>query len=274
LFTGHNMVIWEKTSNKGIESYNIYREDELIGSVPYEDLSIFKDTIADPETRPYLYSISVIDTCGNESPQSPYHKPLFLQFVSSIDGVNLRWSKYEMEGGELTFDNYEIWRGGDTINLAPFAANIPIAVDVYTDKDPAALERKYYYRVAGILDLPCEPSGTKKAGTAPYYHSLSNMDDNKLKEPEDTTGTYVYPLAYDALLIFPNPFNQSTTIAFPNSTSEQYTLVITDLSGKVYKIVDGITISEYILKKGDLKEGLYFIELRGPKIYRGKIVVE
>jgi len=84
--TGKNMVVWEKTTGKGIQSYNLYRdEDELIGNVPYEDLSIFKDTVADPESRPFLYSISAVDTCGNESAQSPYHKPLFLQYVSSID---------------------------------------------------------------------------------------------------------------------------------------------------------------------------------------------
>jgi hypothetical protein len=47
-----------------------------------------------------------------------------------------------------------------------------------------------------------------------------------------------------------------------------------DLSGKVCRIVDDITTPEYILEKGNLKQGFYFIELRGSNIYRGKIVVE
>ena len=56
----------------------------------FPEWRLFIDTLADPEIRSY----------------SPYHKPLFLQYVSSIDGVNLRWSKYEMEDGELT---QQIW---------------------------------------------------------------------------------------------------------------------------------------------------------------------
>ena len=76
------------------------------------------------------------------------------------------------------------------------------------------------------------------------------------------------------LRIYPNPFNQSTTITFPNQSNEQYRLVITDLSGKIFRMVDVITSSEYVLEKGNLKEGIYFIELRGPIIYRGKIVIK
>jgi len=47
-----------------------------------------------------------------------------------------------------------------------------------------------------------------------------------------------------------------------------------DLSGKVWRMMEHITSSEYILEKGELVEGLYFIELRGPKTYRGKIIIE
>jgi hypothetical protein len=74
--------------------------------------------------------------------------------------------------------------------------------------------------------------------------------------------------------VYPNPFNKSTTLMFNNPESYSYTLYIMDLSGKVYRIVDNINTSKYVLEKGDLKEGFYFIELRGPKVFRGKIVVE
>jgi len=274
ILTGHNMVIWEKTPNKGTGSYNIYREDELIGSVPYENLSIFKDTTADPESRPFLYSISVIDTCGNESDQSPYHKPLFLQYVSSIDGVNLRWSKYEMENGDLTFDSYEIWRGGDSINLTPFAENIPTAVDIYTDNDPTALEKKYYYRVAGILEIPCEPSGDKKAGTGPYRHSLSNMDNNKLKDPGDTTGIYGYSPAVRDLQIFPNPFSDYTTVLFSNNEQAEYRMNLYDMMGRKVVMKEGIREDQFQIHRRQLNPGYYRLELTGPKLFRGTLAVK
>ncbi|MFC2113422.1 T9SS type A sorting domain-containing protein, partial [Bacteroidota bacterium] len=274
--TGKNLIVWEKTPDVGTEFFNIYRDNEntLIGTVPFHELSVFRDTLVDPETRPYLYFLSTVDSCGNESELSPYHKPLFLQYTGSVNGVNLQWNKYEIEDGSINFISYSILRGLDLSDLSDLAINIPTPINVYTDKDLQATINKYYYRVAGVLYAPCTPDGDKKAGTGPYQHSLSNMDDNKLKESEDTTGTYVYPLVSEDMFIYPNPFNHSTTITFPNQSNELYRLVLTDLSGKVCRMVDGITTSEYVLEKGDLKNGLYFIELRGPKLYRGKIVIE
>jgi hypothetical protein len=73
---------------------------------------------------------------------------------------------------------------------------------------------------------------------------------------------------------FPNPFAHSTTLQFYNPLGNNYNLCIVDLSGKVCRLIDNINTSEFIIEKGDLKEGLYFIELRGKKVYRGKIVVE
>jgi len=76
------------------------------------------------------------------------------------------------------------------------------------------------------------------------------------------------------LKIYPNPFDESTILQFNNPEGYSYELYITDLSGKVYLIIDNITNSAYVLKKGDLKEGFYFVELRGDKIFRGKIVIK
>ncbi len=88
---------------------------------------------------------------------------------------------------------------------------------------------------------------------------------------DETTG--LRELNTNGLNIFPNPFSHSTTIRFPNPSGESFRMVLMDLSGKTYMNEDEITTSEYVLQKGDLKKGLYFIELRGPKIYRGKIVI-
>ena len=48
--------------------------------------------------------------------------------------------------------------------------------------DPNALQKRYYYRVAGELTTPCYPSDDKKAGAGPYRHALSNLDDNNLRD--------------------------------------------------------------------------------------------
>jgi uncharacterized protein (TIGR02145 family) len=271
LLSGRNLIVWEKTPDKGIAWYKLYRENTLMDSVDYDDLSIFLDTVADPEKRPYLYRISIVDTCGNESAQSPYHKPLFLQYTSSEKGVNLTWSKYEIEGEVINFSSYTIYRGSDSTVLSPLEEDIPKEVDIYTDNDPNALTMKYFYRVAGNLTDPCYPSGSggKKAESGPYSHSMSNMEDNRFQ-----TGTSESLFSNENLMIIPNPLSETTTLIFHNPEGQSYTLYIMDLSGKVCRIVKNINTAEYILKRDGLKEGFYFLELRGPEVYRGKMVIE
>ncbi|MFC2116533.1 T9SS type A sorting domain-containing protein [Bacteroidota bacterium] len=282
LNTGKNMLVWEKTQDAGTIGYHIYREKtidqyELIGQVMNPDLSIFKDTLVDPENQPYLYKITSVDSCGNESDlkDNPYHKPIFLTYAGTDKGVNLSWTNYAIQGVTDLGDyltSFEIYRGTDSSALT-FYKEVG-SINNYTDKDPNALIKQYFYRVYGVLKEPCYASEGKKAGTGPYVHSLSNMDDNKLREQGDTTGTFVYPLTSQDLLIYPNPFSYATTINFPNPSGRSYRMILTDLSGKIYRSVDDITTSEYVLEKGNLKRGLYFVELRGPRIYRGKIVIE
>jgi len=272
LLTGRNLIVWEKTPGKGIAYYKLYRENILMDSVDYNDLSIFLDTVADPEKRPYLYRISIIDTCGNESAQSSYHKPLFLQYTSSEEGVNLTWSKYEIEGEVINFSSYSIYRGSDSTVLSPFEEDIPKEVDIYTDNNPDALIMKYFYRVAGNLTDPCYPTGAdgKKAESGPYSHSMSNVEDNRFQEtPEGITY-----FSESGFRIIPNPFNETTTLIFHNPEGHAYTLYIMDLSGKVCRIIENINTSEYVLKREGLKEGFYFMELRGPEVYRDKIIIE
>ena len=45
-------------------------------------------------------------------------------------------------------------------------------------------------------------------------------------------------------------------------------------SGRTCRIENNINSAEFLLEKGDLKEGIYFLELKGEKLYRGKFVVE
>jgi len=76
------------------------------------------------------------------------------------------------------------------------------------------------------------------------------------------------------LKIYPNPFNNKTIIEFPNPSNEPFKLTLTDLSGKVVRIINNITDSLYELDREGLSNGFYFIELRGEKTYRGKILIE
>ncbi len=227
--TGKNLVVWEKTLDVGIAYYKIYRESAVmgvydpVGSQPFNELSVFTDTVADPEKQPYRYKITVVDTCGNESPMenSLSHKTLFLQYVSSVGGINLEWSGYEMEGEPLDFVNYTIYRGSDSTLLSPLV-DVSSSINAYTDTDPTALTERYYYRVAGVFADPCVTSGDLKAGSGPYSHSMSNMEDNRIMAPVENQAPT--DLALDNLTIDENLPSQaligrfSTTDADPDDS--------------------------------------------------------
>ena len=163
--SGNNLVIWERTFDVGILSYNVYRQSnvlgeyDLIGNVPADELSVFEDMDADPEVRQWVYKLTAIDTCGNESDiaVSPYHIPLFLQYVSSVNGVNLTWVPYEVQDGNMNFVSYVIFRGADSLKLES-VGEISSDLTVYRDTDPKALDNKYYYRIAGVRADACTPA--------------------------------------------------------------------------------------------------------------------
>jgi hypothetical protein len=88
------------------------------------------------------------------------------------------------------------------------------------------------------------------------------------------TATGYYYTSLTPINVFPNPIKDKATIQFPNSQGYSYDLVIMDLTGKIVRIVSKINGSSYELNRDGLPAGLYLIELRGPNIYRGKIIIE
>jgi len=278
LATGKNMVVWEKEPDRGIVAYKIYRETtideyDVIGTIASNELSIFKDLAVSPENRAYLYKIQAIDTCGNATDLTgtSYHKPIFLKYLPSDAGVNLTWTDYEIEdvpdlGDYLT--SFEIYRGSDSTDLQ-FYTEVG-SVNDYLDTDVTTETTKYWYRIAGVLKEPCYPNESRKTGTGPYRHSLSNMDNNKLKEDETGIGFR----AYLPLQVYPNPFRTHTTIRFKNPESQEYTMRISDLSGKTVRIERDIRTDEFTLSRGNLQAGYYHIELTGKRIYRSKLIVK
>jgi hypothetical protein len=274
--SGKNLVVWEKTPDKGIVGYRIYRESTIgeyvpIGFVASTELSVFEDKFVNPRNQAFLYKITAVDTCDNESEwqNTPFHKPIFLQYDGNEGGINLIWTNYEIDGISdigTYLSAFVIYRGTDSTGLKEYAT--VGSNNNYTDIDPDALLHRYYYRVAGIFKDTCNPESGKKVDSGPYSQSMSNIEDNRLK-----TGINNLPSAA-AITIFPNPFNQSTTIRFNNPDEYPYKLYIMDLSGKICRIVENLRTNQYVLERGNLNAGFYFIELRGPGIIRIKIVIE
>jgi len=279
--TGKNLVIWEKTPDQATVAYNIYKETNVlnvyavIGTVPYEDLSVFLDTVSDPNIRQWIYKITALDTCGNESDVavSPYHKPLFLQYVSTDGGVNLAWDRYEVEGNEMDFVTYQIYRGVDSSSLVQID-EVPASLYLYKDTDPNALTNKFYYRVAGVRTDTCFPVQNNKADSGPYSHSLSNLEDNRLKDTQDPTFISGQEIV-KPVLVYPNPMNYVATVRLSDANSQEYRLIIRDMSGKLVRMIEGITGNEVTIHRGDLTGGYYHIELTGDHyLFKGMLMIQ
>jgi len=76
------------------------------------------------------------------------------------------------------------------------------------------------------------------------------------------------------LSIYPNPFTHTTLIEFPNPEKAKYRIYITDLAGKVVLFEDDIFADKLELGRENLPAGVYFLELRGPRTFRGKIIIQ
>ncbi|MFW5645537.1 MAG: T9SS type A sorting domain-containing protein, partial [Bacteroidota bacterium] len=268
-----NMIIWERTPDAGIQSYNIYKlygnNYVPIGNVPYEaKYSYFKDYFSNPDALAARYAITVVDTCGNESEFSPYHQTIHLGSSEGIEpGTNvLDWTPYIDESGVFEPAWYYIW-AGEKADEMEVVFKISGSFTEWNDNNPG--NRKLYKIEARKADacfvtLP----DNRKAGSGPFVHSLSNLEDNTLK----TTDIEEYPGS--ELNISPNPFHTETHISWKSQNTGPARIIIYNLQGKIMKEEYSETSHEFILRRGNLTEGIYFIRVVTDKVYQSKLYIK
>ena len=76
------------------------------------------------------------------------------------------------------------------------------------------------------------------------------------------------------IVVYPNPMRDVATLVFPNPEGRKYTLIIMNLAGKVVQRIEDITTSSLQINRGDLEKGYYLIELKGNRVFRGKMIIE
>lgn len=200
--TGNNLVVWEKTSGAPILAYNVYRESIAAGiydkltSVPHDDLSVYIDTTADPTVQAYIYKVTAVDTAQNESdidlcePHKTIH--LIVSTNPELNTTQLLWDSYY----GFDYQTYTIYRSSTGVNFDP-VHSLSASLNSWTDPDPS--DGDLFYRIAVEKPVPCAPTGgNKKAESGPFVHSLSNLDDNKLKAGENPPDSiYIDNLSID-----------------------------------------------------------------------------
>lgn len=240
--TGKNMIIWEKTPDMGIASYNVYRETNIVnsydpmGTLSFVDHGFFIDNDSDPAVQSYKYKITSVDSCGNESAMSDSHATMHLTLnVGLNEGTNLIWSKYY--GFEV--QTYNIWRGSSADNMF-LIGSVSGSNFTYTDLYPLAGTN--IYQVEVVSPYSCNINNLK----ATYSSSLSNA-------------AYRYSVGIvefgsNKFRVFPNPVND---ILYINSEIADYEVEIYDMLGKKL-----LSSQNYFIDVSDLNNGAYLVRIK------------
>lgn len=264
--TWKNKIMWEKTPDVGTIGYSIFKEVGTniysgIGYVPYTDPSEYIDNSSNPESYSSRYKIAVIDTCGNESAKSFYHKSINLTIATFGSTMGLNWNDYIDESGVYVPTNYYIYRG-DTASNMQLIDSVPGGTNSYNDNNVYVT---YYYMV-GVKKINGCNIGTKANSSISFSNKKQNsvgINDNYYNYISD---------------IYPNPFSESTTITTPNiSLSSNIELSIIDVTGKVIRTIkysEKPLNNQIRIERGNLTPGVYLVELIADRTYRGKLIVE
>jgi len=84
----------------------------------------------------------------------------------------------------------------------------------------------------------------------------------------------VYNRNDNLINIYPNPFSVQTTIEFSNLAHSKYNLSIFNISGNKVFERQNIRSEKIEFERDRLPGGVYIVELKGQKVFRGKMVIE
>jgi hypothetical protein len=252
---GHNRIVWEKESKVQYSKFKIYRESAVagyydsIGSVPYNKLSVFDDTVADPKAQAYLYKITGVGTDGKETDINAcqLHKTIHLLVTrGEMGGIQLDWDQYI----GLSYRTYNIFR---RVNGKDFSIIHSMASSTRTWTDDTIVEPNdtLYYYVSINNPNGCYPTGNKKAGSDIYSQSVSNMEDNRIQ----STGILKTNIN-DGLNLscYPNPFQDITNISYNLTKPSLVKLELFNLVGERIAVLvnskQPAGFNKYILNTG------------------------
>lgn len=263
--TGMNKIVWTKTPAVGTGNYIVYRQVtgsiyNYVDIIPYSNAPEFIDVGYNSSVTYNRYRISAVDTCGNESLKSPYHQTIHLSVSQGVPASNieLNWDPYIDESDPLFPDDYYIFRGSSPANMT-IHDTVPGTVTSYTDQN--VFSPNYYsIRVQKTCDV------FMVAGSNVVFNNIvgSPLINN-----------------FCTISIFPNPMTITATLTIPNfNTKTKEPLQIMDITGKTVKSISTSNVkhdnnnTEIVIDKGDLKPGVYFVELNADRTYRGKLIIE
>lgn len=267
--TGKNMIIFEKSDNKGTSSYTVLRGfgQEPVGSESYDGANYIVDMEENPAIQAFRYFLETTDSCGNSEIAEISHKTIHLTANVGTSGeVNLIWQPYE---GVQAYE-YNFYRSTDSVNFTKIGSmEFDPSISQYSDYDPPT--GKIYYQVGIEGPFNCQPRDATKSVFA-GSEILSNV-----KSMNYIVGIDGDKSITGRVKIYPNPAKEKISIEFEHSVQGEYVVKIyNNLGSMVYE--NRVTENRKQLDvSGFQSGGLFLLQLTdqsGIVIYTEKIVIE
>ena len=230
----HNIIVWEKASQISslpIDSIKIYRttlllNDSLIAVVPWTALSVYHDSSANPNLKPYRYRISGVDNAGVEGPKSLPHQTIHFAILEQGDSIRLRWSKYI--GQPINFYNCFSDSAGSTPGWQWVNSTANNIDTTWWDKNTPADWTGLGYLVDVNWTNLC--SATKAQD---HNSTRSNRSTAIGNNPNSPNTTITHEKTIHNLLVYPNPATNKFNIEFSSSAWKPIDIKLMDILGRV-----------------------------------------
>jgi uncharacterized delta-60 repeat protein len=240
-------VVWEKQITSAIDSFYVYKESSIanvftkVGTCAYDSLSIWVDTTSNPAVQAYRYKITAIDTCGQETPLSDFHKTIHLTINQGVSNTwNLMWSAYE----GISFGSYNIYRG-TSLNNMNLLNTIQSNLNSYTDL--SAPVGNVFYQIEIVNPNNCNPTKSMN-----YNSSKSNI--------VNTNSSSLVEIKEPLFLIYPNPANDLFTIESDADLNNKFLII--DAVGR--NVLSGLlSSSKSTFNISNFSRGTYIIKVEG-----------
>ncbi len=235
-------IVWNKTPNRGIANYQIYRGTNLLATLPFGGNPVFVDTNFPIPTNGIAptYYLKSVDSCGMSSSLSDESKPIIITSTISAGNVNISWTPYI---GTQVPSSYLVYRkignGNASVVHQVSSGNLS-----YSETFSNTQNRTYL--VEALFSQPCA-SGIRVLSN-PLFVLANSINENSVVNNE-----YV---------LFPNPASSNISIINKRGLNQVKSIQVTDVSGKMIENFEFDKVqSEIKLDIQHYANGSYFVIL-------------
>lgn len=257
--TSKNQIIWNNQSSTA-SAFGIYRETNAANDyslIDYVDINgggmQYLDLDSDPTKRSNRYKISVVDTCGVETPLSDYHKTIHLTISRGVgESWNLIWDGYE----GFSFSTYRIYRGKSS-EAMEFLADVPSNLTSFTDTE--APFGNISYQIEVVKPASCTPSENRGKFATTTRSNVASEFVTEILESKTKVS------------VSPNPSEGTFTIeltAFPRDGRYE----IFDAKGR-HVVSGSFKTGNFSVDLSDQAPGIFLMKIITPeKMFSDKII--